>query len=602
MKRFRFLPILLFTFVFNLGYGQTFEIGEDGFYKDGKWYRIISGSLDYAKIAKSQWKDRLLKAKALGLNTIATSVFWNHHETSEGYFDFTSENRNLIQFLSMAKECGLFVILKPGPYIDSSWEMGGLPFWLLQDEQLSLKTNNKFFMAYITRYIQKLFSHLENMQYPNGGPIVLVQLSDWDSSFENQKEFLTTVNSIYKEAGVVVPIFSTDKTFLEQIDGKENNILLGHSFSQNARKNFKTKQASNARHFFAGNFKILSPTYHQQKRFTSFNINRCKRDLRWMLKHGKSFNIDPISAGTQYELTAGALIKENQFYPATIIDGYNAPIHEDGTLTKNYKKIRKLLTAYQNEQDLPVKEVPSEEEKGKGHTIYLKKNATLAEALLLAPIVSLNTKTMEDCGFNYNLIGYKTTLANKKSGVLTINDPHDVAYIYLNGEYLGSLHRNKQKNSFRIPRVRNSHENELIIVVENLGRVTSSEAMSEKKGITQEVRFNDIKILDWEIYPIPMKQDFLETLPYAQNLIYMEPVIHTASFELKKQGDVYFDVLKWTDGIIVVNDHNLGRYQNHSVQNRIYCPKEFLKEGKNNIYILDMGMEHLPSIFIKTSD
>lgn len=604
MKIFRFTLGLFFTLVATVTFAQSFEAKVDGFYKDGKWYRVISGSLDYSKIAKDGWKDRLDKAKALGLNTITTNVFWNHHETVEGFFDFTTENRDLVQFLKLAKETGLSVILKAGPYINSTWEMGGLPAWLLQEDKVEFKTDNLVFMAYITRYINTLFSQIKDLQYANGGPIIMFELSDYDSSFGDETEFLTSIYYMYKDAGAVVPIFSNNNKFVAAFNKTGDTNLVGaNTFSKKARKNFKLATNNEGSRYFASDFQVLPPTYLSQNKYTKLNIKQSKRDLRWMLRHKKSFNINPISASSKFGTSAGAIIKEEKFYPATIVDGHNALIKEDGTLTKEYKEIRRILSRYQNSEELPLRPMPNEDnQKGKGHTIYLKKNATLAEALVLAPLVSLETKTMEECGFNYNLIGYKTTLANKKRGTLTIDQPRDIAYIYLNGEYLGSMHRNKKHNRFKIPKVHGSNENELVIIIENLGRVSSGKEMSEKKGITNEVRFNGVKLLDWEIYPIPMNADFLETLPYAPNLIYMEPVIHTATFELKQLGDIYLDVLKWTSGIIVVNGHNLGRYQNHSVQNKIYCPKEFLNDGENVIYILDMGMEHLPSIFIKTKD
>src|SRR5437870_1596408 len=115
---------------------HTFTIQGDHFALDGKPFKILSGELHYARIPREYWHARLKMAKAMGLNTVATYVFWNVHEPTPGHFDF-SGNNDVAAFIRAAQEEGLWVILRAGPYSCAEWEFGGFPAWLLKDPRMS---------------------------------------------------------------------------------------------------------------------------------------------------------------------------------------------------------------------------------------------------------------------------------------------------------------------------------------------------------------------------------------------------------------------------------------------------------------------------------
>ena len=71
---------------------HTFALGERDFFLDGKPFQIIAGEMHFARIPRQYWRHRLQMARAMGLNTIATYVFWNFHEPLPGKFDFSTEN------------------------------------------------------------------------------------------------------------------------------------------------------------------------------------------------------------------------------------------------------------------------------------------------------------------------------------------------------------------------------------------------------------------------------------------------------------------------------------------------------------------------------
>ncbi|XP_065642631.1 uncharacterized protein LOC136074254 [Hydra vulgaris] len=90
-------------------------------------FRIMSGFMHYFRIPFRKWSDRLLKLKAMGLNTVDIYIPWNLHEPEPGYFDFSSDQLNLSEFLYLLQGYGLYAIIRLGPYICAELDLGGLP-------------------------------------------------------------------------------------------------------------------------------------------------------------------------------------------------------------------------------------------------------------------------------------------------------------------------------------------------------------------------------------------------------------------------------------------------------------------------------------------
>jgi hypothetical protein len=108
----------------------------DHFELNGKPLQIISGAIHTARIPRAYWRDRLRKARAMGLNTVETYVFWNVYEATPGNYDFSGQN-DIAEFIREAQQEGLYVILRPGPYACAEWDFGGLPAWLLRSQDRS---------------------------------------------------------------------------------------------------------------------------------------------------------------------------------------------------------------------------------------------------------------------------------------------------------------------------------------------------------------------------------------------------------------------------------------------------------------------------------
>ncbi len=148
-----------------------------GFIIKGKRTFIVAGDMHYPRTPRALWRDRLLKIKRAGYNTVQTYAFWNYHEPREGQFDFTGE-KDLDAFLKTVKSLNMYAIVRAGPYINAEWDTGGLPVWLRFKPGLLPMTDNPQFYAAVTPYWNKLFPILAANQITHGGPIIMVQLEN----------------------------------------------------------------------------------------------------------------------------------------------------------------------------------------------------------------------------------------------------------------------------------------------------------------------------------------------------------------------------------------------------------------------------------------
>ena len=129
---------------------MRFEV-RDSFYLDGRPFKIVSGSIHYFRVVPEYWRDRLEKLKAMGCNTVETYIPWNMHEPRKGEFCFDGM-LDVERFVGLAKELGLWVILRPSPYICAEWELGGLPPWLLKEDGMRFRVYYPPYLQHVREY------------------------------------------------------------------------------------------------------------------------------------------------------------------------------------------------------------------------------------------------------------------------------------------------------------------------------------------------------------------------------------------------------------------------------------------------------------------
>ncbi|KAL5698727.1 Beta-galactosidase 1 [Ranunculus cassubicifolius] len=140
---------------------------------------LISGSIHYPRSTPEMWPDLIQKAKDGGLDVIQTYVFWNGHEPEQGKYYFQGRY-DLVKFIKLVKQAGLYVNLRIGPYVCAEWNFGGFPVWLKYVPGISFRTNNGPFKYAMQKFTTKIVNMMkaEGLFETQGGPIILSQIEN----------------------------------------------------------------------------------------------------------------------------------------------------------------------------------------------------------------------------------------------------------------------------------------------------------------------------------------------------------------------------------------------------------------------------------------
>ncbi len=182
---------LISLFGRSQGKPHTFSLSTRDFLLDGKPMQIISGEMHPARIPAEYWQQRIRMAKAMGCNTIAAYIFWNYHETASRVFDFQTDNHNIAKFIRLVQEEGIWLILRPGPYVCAEWDFGGLPSYLLAIPDIKVRCMDPRYTAAVERYIKTLALQVKEQQVTRGGPILMLQVENEYGSYGNDRTYLT---------------------------------------------------------------------------------------------------------------------------------------------------------------------------------------------------------------------------------------------------------------------------------------------------------------------------------------------------------------------------------------------------------------------------
>lgn len=565
----------------------SFAIGGGRFLLNGKPFRIFSGEIHYPRVPREYWKDRLLKARAMGLNTVCTYIFWNWHETEPGKFSFDG-NLDVASFIRIAQEVGLKVIIRPGPYVCSEWDFGGLPAWLLREPEISVRCMDPRYLAAAERYARRIGAELRDLQVTRGGPIILLQVENEYGSYANDREYMLWLQDRYRKAGFEIPFTTSDggAQYLFE-SGSVAGALPVVNFGEDpegqfaALSNFRTGIPLMCGEYWCGWF-----THWGDPKWGSSSIEENARELEWMLSGGKSFNLYMFHGGTNFGWSAGANWDGGYRADVTSYD-YDAPLDEAGRPTEKYHRFRSLLARFQT----PGSALP---EPPPGPALIDLDPIRVTEAVPLlrdlpAPIRSAGVKSMESCGQSHGYMLYRTRLRGPRTGTLVLQELHDIAWVYLDGRYLGRLERRLNGNSLEIP-PSVSGQPILDILVEAMGRINFGPRLIDRKGITEWVSLRGVTLMGWELYPLPCDTSFLRGLKFADADSVAAPAFFRGTFTVPDPGDTYLDLSGWKKGVVWVNGRNLGRYWQIGPQHRLYLPAPWMRKGANEIVIFDPEM------------
>ncbi|HZY62640.1 MAG TPA: beta-galactosidase [Edaphobacter sp.] len=589
----RFLSLLLLLCSFPMLSAQTatadhtphsFTVQGDHFALDGKPFQVISGEMHYQRIPRAYWHARLKMAKAMGLNTITTYVFWNEHEPTPGVYDF-SGNKDVAEFIREAQEEGLYVILRPGPYVCAEWEWGGYPAWLLKDHGIVVRSTDPRFMTPAKQWLMRLGKELAPLQIGNGGPIILTQVENEYGSYGNDHAYMEQIHQTLVDAGFT-------KSQLYTADGPEQ-VPNGSLPELPVGINFGGGSPNAAEHAFTTlkkyrpNGPYLNSEYwagwfdHWGSKHAHTSIKNESANLDWMLRKGYSVSIYMFHGGTSFGWMNGANANNDgsNYAPDVTSYDYDAPLDEGGRTTPKYYAFRDVIAKATGVTPPPVPEVAAPITVP---AVALPESASLWKNLP-KPVHSEQILSMEDVDQAYGYILYRTQLKNTGAGDLKLDQLHSYALVYLDGKLIGSLDRRLKQDTLALPAAKNAR---LDILVENTGRVNFGKTITgERAGITKQVTLNGTPLSGWDIYPLPMTA--VDKLHYSKQPC-EGACFYRGSFNLAATGDTFLDTSEFTKGELWLNGQPLGRIWNIGPQKTLYTPGPWLNKGRNEIVVFDL--------------
>ena len=597
MKKVKLLiTALLLTFAQFASAGD-FTVGNKTFLLNGEPFVVKAAEVHYPRIPRPYWEHRIKMCKALGMNTLCIYVFWNIHEQREGQFDFT-DNNDVAEFCRLAQKNGMYVIVRPGPYVCAEWEMGGLPWWLLKKKDIRLRERDPYFLERVKIFEQKVGEQLAPLTIQNGGPIIMVQVENEYGSYGEDKPYISEIRDCLR--GIY-----GDKLTLFQCDWSSN-------FEKNGlddlvwTMNFGT--GANIDHEFA-RLKQLRPnaplmcSEFWSGWFDKWGANHETRPAKdmvdgmdEMLSKNISFSLYMTHGGTSFGHWAGA--NSPGFAPDVTSYDYDAPINEFGGTTEKFFQLRKMMQKYSK---TPLPAIPARPANMINIPAFEMKEH--ADILLGADSLVMNSplRTMEELNQGWGSMVYITSLPDIDTpSVLTLNDGHDFAQVFIDSTYIGKIDRVRNEKSLLLPAVKKGQE--LKVLIEAMGRINFGRAIKDYKGITESVTLSTDKdgheliwnLKRWDIFTIPdsyaAAKKALDTAKRDSltKMVFKGSGYYRGYFNLKRVGDTFLNMENWGKGQVYVNGHAIGRFWSIGPQQTLYVPGCWLKKGKNEVVVLDV--------------
>ncbi|WP_125605327.1 glycoside hydrolase family 35 protein [Lapidilactobacillus bayanensis] len=563
-----------------------FKIGSE-FLIDGQPIKLLSGAVHYFRIAPSQWRYTLEKMIEAGLNTVETYIPWNVHEPVEGKFNFSGQ-ADLVKFIELAADLGLYVIVRPSPYICAEWEFGGFPAWLLRYPDMIVRTNTPRFIEKVAHYYQRLFKELVPLQFTHGGPILMMQVENEYGSFGNDKNYLRKIKSLMEENGVDVPLFTADGGWQQALQAGsliEDDVLATANFGSHVAQNLQVLQSFFDQHhqkwplmcmeFWDGWFNRWGDDVIKRDE-TDFEIS-----LKELIDHQASFNLYMFRGGTNFAYYNGCSSRHEIDLPQITSYDYDAILHEDGTENDKFKVLQTALAANSQprlpqliNQDLPTVQ----------RTDQVRVFDVLAE--LTQPVVSDLPQSMENLGSGYGYVLYQTMLTGYDAEeTLQLVDARDRVDVYLNQHLIATQYQATLGETITVELQTTNHVD---LLIENMGRVNYGARLLspiQRKGLGTGLIVDRHFHYQWRQWAL----DFchLEKIDWTKHVCSYGPTLNRFKFELGELANTYLDCQDFGKGIVLVNGQNIGKYWSVGPKKRLYIPADFLKKGDNEIVVME---------------
>ena len=615
------LSFIIYHLSFSPARAQnTFQIGDKTFLLNGKPFVVKAAEVHYPRIPQPYWEHRIKMCKALGMNTLCLYVFWNIHEQREGEFDFTGNN-DVAAFCRLAQKNGMYVIVRPGPYVCAEWEMGGLPWWLLKKKDIKLRERDPYFMERVKIFEQKVGEQLAPLTIQNGGPIIMIQVENEYGSYGEDKPYISEIRDCLRSIyGKEIGLFQCDWSSNFEKNGLDD-LIWTMNFGTGANINDQFRRLGELRpnapkmcsEFWSGWFDKWGARHETRP------AKDMVEGMDEMLSKGISFSLYMTHGGTSFGHWAGA--NSPGFAPDVTSYDYDAPINEWGLPTPKFWELRKMMEKYNDGKKMPA--VP----KAPMPIITVPKfelNEFTPLMTAMTKPVNGTPKTFEEMDMGWGTMMYSTRLPEMTSQSVLTGEFHDFAQVFIDKKYIGKIDRVKNEKSLTIPAVKKGAE--LIIIVEGMGRINFGRAIKDFKGIVGNVTLttetDDVEMVlmpkQWMNIAIP---DDYQTAIRALDMVkgvndqvaagkvkgsvpalafiqgyegskklgdIMKPGYHRGYFNLKKVGDTFLNFETWGKGQVWVNGHAMGRIWSIGPQQTLYVPGCWLKKGQNEVIVLDV--------------
>ena len=571
----------------------TFK-GKD-FLLDGQPFRVLSGAMHYWRIVPDYWEDRLRKLRACGFNTVETYVPWNLHERREGVFDF-SGSLDIVRYVETAQRLGLYVIVRPGPYICSEFDFGGLPSWLLRYPDMRLRCNDPLYLEKVRPYYRELLTRIRPLLCTAGGPVIMVQIENEYGSYGNDKAYLRAVADMYREYGMDCLLYTSDGPSYWMLNGGTlpeypcvANFGSHPAEAFSLLADFRPDQPSMCGEFWCGWFDHWGEAHHVR------TAEETLRDLVPMVDAGASFNFYMFHGGTNFGFTNGANHTGTQYQPTITSYDYGSPLSEAGDLTPTYYAVQQVLGKLAPLPDIPVENT----KKAAYGTVTLTGRAPLFDNLdKLGPTVhAAAPECMEELGQDFGYVVYSTELRGPSEPLpLVLEHVHDRAQVFLDGKPAGIRERSGRCDEISIGLAKGETVR-CDILVENMGRVNYGPKLFDRKGIFPGIRLGQMYHFGWDMTSLTM--DDLSGLTWTNDVCDDgRPAFLRGTFTVSgTPADTFVRPEGFHKGFIMVNGFNLGRYWNdRGPQKTLYLPAPLLHEGENEIIVFETDGYDSPAV------
>lgn len=572
---------------------------------DGNPVQLISGAIHYFRVHPGLWDDRLDKAVAFGLNCIETYIPWNLTEPERGKFVFEGLT-DLGLFLDKIHARGMYAIVRPGPYICSEWENGGLPAYLYSIPGMEIRRYNEPYLREVKRYYEAIMPVLVPRQYTKGGPVLMMQVENEYGSYGHDKRYLRYLEQLMLDAGTDVPLFTSD--------GSADHMLVGGTLPEcwqtvnfgsrpekafAASRKFRPEGPDMCMEFWNGWFDHWGEKHHV--RVAGHDAGGAAADMETIVSSGGSINFYMFHGGTNFGFTNGANWNPGAKYAPTVTSyDYDCLLSEDGEPTEKYFACQEVVRKYAPNSRMST---PAPARKMAPAPAALTGSIALRDALPVLTKVSgeaVTPPTMDALGQDFGFIHYRKHLDGPLGETpLRLFEVHDYAQVWLNGQYLGSRFRDTQGQApftITVP----PEGAELDVLVENCGRTNYGPNMGrDPKGIAGAVLLELQAQFDWQYRTLPMAD--ISGLTFGE-FANTPATFHCGTFRADEIVDTFLK-RPGVKGIVWINGFNLGRYWEIGPTQTLYVPAPVLKKGENTIVILELEkLESAEAVFVDAPD